>query len=66
MKTTKGFQNRGQMSSSFQQLAGLIALRAIPHFPHRPVVVQKTKTRIEFSMCFLPVEYTRISTAPLR
>lgn len=39
----KGFQNMGQMSSSFQQLVSCIALRASPHLPHRPVVVVENK-----------------------
>lgn len=45
------------MSSSFQQLVSCPALRALTSiFPHRPVVVQKTKTfRVDLSMCLRSV-----------
>jgi hypothetical protein len=44
MKITKGFQNMGtDVKLLFKQLESRSALRAIPHFPHRPLVVQKIK-----------------------
>jgi hypothetical protein len=34
------------------QLVSCMSLREFPHFPHRPLVVQKTKTyRFDLSMC---------------
>jgi hypothetical protein len=43
MKITKSFQNMGTVVKLlFKQLVSYLALRVIPHFPHRPVVVAVT------------------------
>ena len=43
MKITKGFQYMGtDVKLLFKQLVSYLALRVIPHFPHRPVVVAVT------------------------
>ncbi len=40
MKITEGFQNMGTVVKLlFKQLVSYSALRAFPHFPHRPLVV---------------------------
>ena len=40
MKITKGFQNMGtDVKLLFKQFESYSALRAFPHFPHRPLVV---------------------------
>ncbi len=40
MKITKGFLNMGtDVKLLFKQLVSYSALRAFPHFPHRPLVV---------------------------
>lgn len=40
MKITKGFQNMGtDVKLLFKQLVSYLALRAFPHFPHRPLAV---------------------------
>ncbi|MEA4851494.1 MAG: hypothetical protein VB126_08590 [Paludibacter sp.] len=43
MKIAKGFQNMGtDVKLLFKQFESRSALRAIPHFPHRPLVVAVT------------------------
>jgi len=43
MKITKGFQNMGtDVKLLFKQLVSYSALRAFPHFPHRPLIVAVT------------------------
>ena len=65
MKITKGFQNMGtDVKLLFKQLVSYLALRAIPHFPHRPVVVAVTSGKRFYYMRLRSVCSFRLHCAP--
>jgi len=64
MKTITGFQNMGTDVKLLSAACKLFSTTAIPHFPHRPLVVQKIKTfRVSLSMC---LRYMRSIPSPFR